>query len=95
MAQAVIPWLVSAVARVRSQVRPRAYFGGQCGTDTGVFRASSVSPLIPPMLHTHPPIYMLLLPEGQRIEPRGPSTSSAVSGIAEKWLENYCRVLKG
>lgn len=33
----------------------------------GVFRAFLVSPvfIIPPVLHTHPAIYMLLLPEGQ------------------------------
>jgi len=95
MAQAVSPWLVSAVVQVRSQVRPCDFCGGQCGTDTGVFRTFSVSSLIPPMLHTHPAIYMLLLPEGQRIEPRVPYTSNAVSGIAEQWIENYSCLLKG
>ena len=37
MAQVVSPWRVSAVVRVRSQVRPCDFCGGECGTDTGGF----------------------------------------------------------
>jgi len=37
MAQAVSPGLVSAVVRLRSQVRPCDFCGGRCGTDTGGF----------------------------------------------------------
>jgi hypothetical protein len=43
--------------------------------------------IVPPMLHTHSFIYMLLLPEGQAVEAWAPSF-----GTGRRWIDEYCHL---